>query len=90
MDDDKVKEIAFKIAVALQKKFEGVLAVRTEYLRGDRLLIEYVLEGNDGALAQTAYGQSFFEDLTKEKANWLATRIYSELKEREQWARKQL
>lgn len=88
MDDDKVKEIAFKIAVALQKKFNGTLAVRTEYLRGERLLIEYSLEGTDGAVAQTAYAQSFFEDITKEKASWLATRVYTELKERETWTQK--
>ena len=81
-----VKDIAYKIAVALQKKFPAyTLGVRVETLKSDRLLFEYTLGTETEVVAQTAYSEGFFEDLDKDKVNWLANRIYTELKQREEW-----
>lgn len=84
---DAARKLAYRIAGALQVKLKGqIVGIRVEYLPiCERLVIEYTLTDGGRVQSSTAYSQSYFEDTSKEHVRWLATQIYTQLKQRLDW-----
>lgn len=84
--DPKSQQLAYKMAAALDKKFKGkVVGLRTQRFETERLLFEFTLSVGSKVVS-TAYSEGWFEDINAEQAKWLATRIYTELMQRIDWA----